>query len=76
MNKGNILIIDDEENILSSLEGILTDEGFSVLKARDGSEALKIIKSKSPDLVLLDIWIPGLDGIQTLKTIKMLRSDL
>ena len=76
MNKGNILIVDDEDNILSSLEGILADEGFSVLKAKDGSEALKIIKSKSPDLVLLDIWIPGLDGIQTLKTIKMLRSDL
>ena len=76
MDKGNILIVDDEDNILSSLEGILTDEGFSVSKARDGSEALKIIKSKSPDLVLLDIWIPGIDGIQTLKTIKMLRSDL
>jgi two-component system nitrogen regulation response regulator NtrX len=76
MDKGHILVVDDEENILSSLEGILSDEGFSVSKAKDGSEALKIIKSKSPDLVLLDIWIPGLDGIQTLKTIKMLKSDL
>jgi two-component system nitrogen regulation response regulator NtrX len=76
MEKGHILVVDDEENILSSLEGILTDEGFSVSKAKDGSEALKIITSNSPDLVLLDIWIPGIDGIQTLKTIKKLRSDL
>jgi two-component system nitrogen regulation response regulator NtrX len=74
--KGHILIVDDEENILSSLEGILTDEGFSILKAKDGAEALKVIKSDNPDLVLLDIWIPGLDGIQTLKAIRKLRSDL
>jgi len=74
--KEHILIVDDEENILSSLEGILADEGFSILKARDGAEALKIIKSGHPDLVLLDIWIPGLDGIQTLKAIKKIRSDL
>ncbi|MBI3599391.1 MAG: UDP-3-O-[3-hydroxymyristoyl] N-acetylglucosamine deacetylase, partial [Nitrospinae bacterium] len=76
MDKGHILIVDDEENILSSLEGILTDEGFSILKAKDGAEALKMIKSGNPDLVLLDIWIPGLDGIQTLKAIKKIRADL
>lgn len=76
MDKGHILIVDDEENILSSLEGILTDEGFSVSKAKDGLEALNKIKSISPDLVLLDIWLPGLDGIQALKTIKKIRTDL
>ena len=74
--KGHILIVDDEENILSSLEGILTDEGFSVSKAKDGLEALNKIKSISPDLVLLDIWLPGLDGIQALKTIKKIRTDM
>jgi len=65
-----ILIVDDEHNILQSLGGLLSDEGFEVLKAPNGYEALKIIDSESPDLVLLDIWMPGIDGIETLKQIK------
>jgi len=65
-----ILIVDDERNILQSLGGLLSDEGFEVLKAPNGYEALKIIDSEPPDLVLLDIWMPGLDGIETLKQIK------
>ena len=70
MEKGRVLVVDDQEEILSSLGAILTDEGHEVLKARDGQEALHIVQSDSPDIVFLDIWIPGIDGMQTLKAIK------
>ena len=58
-----ILIVDDETTILQSLSGILSDEGYETLTASNGYEALKIIEEESPDLVLLDIWMPGMDGI-------------
>ena len=65
-----ILIVDDEPSILQSLSGLLSDEGFEVLTAANGYEALKIVDTEFPDLVLLDIWMPGIDGIETLKEIK------
>ncbi len=65
-----ILIVDDEPSILQSLSGLLEDEGFEVMMASNGYEALKLIESESPDLVLLDIWMPGIDGIETLQEIK------
>ncbi|MCP4622493.1 MAG: sigma-54-dependent Fis family transcriptional regulator [bacterium] len=65
-----LLIVDDEPSILQSLGGLLSDEGFVVTTAANGYEALKIIEAESPDLVLLDIWMPGIDGIETLKEIK------
>ncbi|MBT8371446.1 MAG: sigma-54 dependent transcriptional regulator [Deltaproteobacteria bacterium] len=66
----SILIVDDEPSILQTLGGLLTDEGFEVITALNGYEALKVIDVESPDLVLLDIWMPGIDGIETLKEIK------
>ena len=66
----SILIVDDEPSILQSLSGLLSDEGFEVATAANGYEALKIVDTESPDLVLLDIWMPGIDGIETLKEIK------
>jgi len=66
----SILIVDDEPSILQSLGGLLSDEGFGVVTAANGYEALKIVDTESPDLVLLDIWMPGIDGIETLKEIK------
>ncbi|MGB6010365.1 MAG: sigma-54 dependent transcriptional regulator [Desulfobacterales bacterium] len=66
----SILIVDDEPSILKSLGGLLSDEGFGVITAANGYEALKIVDTESPDLVLLDIWMPGIDGIETLKEIK------
>ncbi len=65
-----IMIIDDEPTILKSLGGLLSDEGFEVITAGNGYEGLKLIEEKSPDLILLDIWMPGIDGIETLKEIK------
>jgi two-component system nitrogen regulation response regulator NtrX len=65
-----VLIVDDEPSIVQSLSGLLSDEGYKVSTAFNGHDALKVIDSDSPDLVLLDIWMPGLDGIETLKEIK------
>lgn len=73
MNK--VLIIDDEKNILDSLSGILEDEGFTVLKAMDGKQGLEIFDSESPDVVLLDVWMPEMDGIQVLKEIRAKKED-
>jgi len=76
MNKSVILIVDDEEGIRESLSGIFEDEGYDVLTAGSGEEALKLLKEQSPDLILLDIWLPGIDGIQTLKEIKDIKAGL
>lgn len=65
-----ILIVDDEKSICQSLGAVLNDEGYDVLTAGSGEEALKIIKDEPPFLVFLDIWLPGIDGIETLKIIK------
>jgi two-component system nitrogen regulation response regulator NtrX len=70
MTKENILIIDDEASIRSSLKGILEDEGFLVKTAETGEEGLELLKSQNVDLVLLDIWLPGMSGIDVLKRIK------
>ncbi len=71
-----ILIVDDEKNIRESLKGILQDEGFQVDSAKDGQSAIAMVQEKRPDLVLLDIWMPGLDGIETLKKMRELHPDL
>jgi two-component system nitrogen regulation response regulator NtrX len=65
-----ILIVDDEESICQTLGGILNDEGHEVVAAVSGEEALRLIEEDPPSLVLLDIWLPGMDGIEVLKVIK------
>lgn len=65
-----ILIVDDEESICQTLGGILNDEGHEVVAAVSGEEALRLIEEDPPNLVLLDIWLPGMDGIEVLKVIK------
>jgi len=65
-----ILIVDDEASICQSLSAILTDEGYQVLVAGSGEDALKSVDNEMPQLVLLDIWLPGIDGLETLKAIK------
>ena len=71
-----VLIVDDEVTIIESLKGILSDDGFEVIHAFNGYEALKKIEIESPDIVLLDIWMPGMDGIETLKEIKKIAPNL
>jgi len=71
-----VLIVDDEKNIVSSLRDILQDEGYEVSVADDGLGALKMIQADPPDLVLLDIWLPGMDGIEVLKTVKTYHPEI
>ncbi|MBI5746019.1 MAG: sigma-54-dependent Fis family transcriptional regulator [Nitrospirae bacterium] len=68
----NILIVDDEKSILTILSAVLIDEGYQVLTAAGGNDALKVIKRETPPIVLLDIWMADMDGIETLKRIKAL----
>jgi len=71
-----ILIVDDEEGIRTALGGILEDEGYKTLFAVDGVEALAIARQEAPDLVLLDIWMPRMDGLETLQKLKELYPGL
>jgi two-component system nitrogen regulation response regulator NtrX len=75
MNK-TILIVDDEESICQTLSGILADEGHEVVTAASGEEALRVVEEELPSLVLLDIWLPGIDGIDVLKAIKAGHSQI
>jgi len=71
-----VLIVDDEESILQSLRGILNDEGLDVMTADSGTAALEKIDEVIPDIVLLDIWMPEMDGIETLVKIKVSHPNL
>lgn len=70
MAKQKILIVDDEPNIVMSLEYAFKKQDFEVYIARDGSEAIEILTHHVPNVVLLDIMMPNVDGYQTLKFIK------
>jgi UDP-3-O-[3-hydroxymyristoyl] N-acetylglucosamine deacetylase len=65
-----VLIIDDEQAILHSLSSILTDEGFDVSAARDGKEGLALFEKEKPRIVLLDIWMPEMDGLEVLRLVR------
>jgi two-component system, NtrC family, nitrogen regulation response regulator NtrX len=65
-----ILIVDDEEGIRESLRGVLEDEGYSVEAASEASAALEELTKRSYDVVLLDVWMPGKDGLETLEEIQ------
>jgi two-component system, NtrC family, nitrogen regulation response regulator NtrX len=66
----SILVVDDEADIRKSLRGVLEDEGYKVATAESGEACLDILKTRSFDVVLLDIWLPGIDGLETLEKIK------
>lgn len=71
-----ILLVDDEAAIRRSLGGILSDEGYEVSLAVSGEEALSKLAEEAPDLVLLDIWLPGIDGLMVLAKIKAQQPNL
>jgi len=66
----SILVVDDEADIRKSLRGVLEDEGYKVSTAESGEACLDVLKTRSFDVVLLDIWLPGIDGLETLERIK------
>ncbi|HKL27006.1 MAG TPA: sigma-54 dependent transcriptional regulator [Desulfuromonadales bacterium] len=70
-----VLIVDDEKSIRESLSGILLDEGFTPLTAESGEAALLLLRDEKPDLILLDIWMPGMDGLETLTKIREIYPD-
>jgi len=72
----HILIVDDEPAIQSTLRGVLEDEGYRVTAVGSGDDALAAVGDESPDLVFLDIWMPGKDGLQTLADLKRQRSEV
>ena len=69
MNK-KILVADDEPNIVISLEYLLKREGYTVLLARDGQQALDTIIRERPDLVLLDVMMPGKSGFEVCQAVR------
>jgi UDP-3-O-[3-hydroxymyristoyl] N-acetylglucosamine deacetylase len=65
-----VLVVDDEERIRSSLRGILSDEGFRVVDTGSSPAVMDLIARESPAIVLLDVWMPDMDGIELLRRIK------
>src|SRR5215470_12047201 len=65
-----VLVVDDEGEIRTSLRGVLSDEGLRVLEAEDGRRALTLVRSERPELVLLDVWMPEVDGIELLRSLQ------
>jgi len=70
MKKDKILIVDDEEVVVDALEGLLLDEGYNVVTAADGDEAIEQFKAERPDLIVLDAQIPKKDGFKVCREIK------
>jgi len=65
-----ILIVDDESGIRESLKGVLDDEGFRTELAESGEACLRLLEKQSFDVVLLDVWLPGIDGLETLQKVR------
>ncbi|MCL6452725.1 MAG: response regulator [Alicyclobacillus sp.] len=70
-----ILVVDDQFGIRVLLEEVLHQEGYEVFQAPNGQVALEIVRTQSPDLILLDMKIPGMDGLEILHNIRKLGVD-
>jgi two-component system alkaline phosphatase synthesis response regulator PhoP len=69
-DKQTILVVDDEQDLLDLIEYNLKKEGFDVLKAEDGQEGIEVAREHSPDLILLDIMMPKMDGLEAVEVIR------
>jgi DNA-binding response OmpR family regulator len=68
--KAKVLVADDERELTEMVETLLVGEGFSVIKAFDGREAVETAKKESPDIILLDIGMPKMDGLKVCETLR------
>jgi len=66
--KSTVLIVDDEAGVRSALTGVLGDEGYRVEAVESGERCLERVVAKQFDVIILDIWLPGIDGLETLTT--------
>ncbi|HSM87297.1 MAG TPA: sigma-54 dependent transcriptional regulator [Candidatus Limnocylindrales bacterium] len=71
----SILVVDDEREIRESLRGILEDEDYRVFEAESGEACLEQLKKRGCEVVLLDIWLPGMDGLETLERIRQMQVE-
>jgi two-component system nitrogen regulation response regulator NtrX len=76
VSKALVMIVDDEEGIRETLSGIFEDEGYETITAASGEEAIPLAKEVNPDIVLLDIWLTGMDGLQTMQALREYSRDL
>ena len=65
-----ILVVDDEANIRHTLRGVLSDEGYAVVEAEDGRQALELLEAQLPKLAIVDIWMPDVDGIELVSRMR------
>src|SRR5260221_1000140 len=72
----SILVVDDEAGVRSSLAGILGDEGYAVEAVESGEAALAVLESRRYDLLLLDVWMPGMDGLEVLARVRTLDPEV
>ncbi|MDP2931061.1 MAG: response regulator transcription factor [Chloroflexota bacterium] len=70
MSKGKILVVDDEQKIVSTVRAYLEREGYHVLEANDGRQALEISQQEQPDLIVLDLMLPEIDGLEVCRQIR------
>ncbi|PZD96466.1 response regulator [Paenibacillus sambharensis] len=76
MDNNKVLIVDDQNGIRILLMEVFSSEGYTTFQASNGKLALEIVRSESPDLVLLDMKIPGMDGLEILKHVKAINRDI
>ena len=65
-----LLIVDDETDIATSIQYVLTQEGFSTLLAHDGLKAMELVEKEKPDLIILDLMMPGIDGLEVCRRVR------
>ncbi|MBB3114653.1 two-component system response regulator (stage 0 sporulation protein F) [Paenibacillus phyllosphaerae] len=76
MDRKKVLIVDDQNGIRVLLMEVFSSEGYNTFQASNGKLALEIVRSESPDLVLLDMKIPGMDGLEILKHVKAINKEI